>query len=170
MLHHFKFTTILTVVAAAATLVDVLGCPDNGSKPSDLDRCVCNPGFFWNDQANPAFCQQGPNKGGADGCPLHGHKDSCLNRCVCDSGFWWDGSECASGPNNLGPNGCPYKSTGTPGNCHCNSGYFWDGTSCAQGTANNNCGGGGGGGSGGSGGSSGGSWNPILIKGGSKAL
>ncbi|KAJ3328728.1 hypothetical protein HDU76_009411, partial [Blyttiomyces sp. JEL0837] len=80
-----------------------------------------------------------------------------------------DGSECASGPNNLGPNGCPYKSTGATG-CPCISGYFWDGTSCAQGTPNNNCGGGGGGNGGGGGSSPGSGWNPILIKGGQKAL
>eukprot|EP00300_Choanocystis_sp_HF-7_P021377 c20770_g1_i2.p1 GENE.c20770_g1_i2~~c20770_g1_i2.p1 ORF type:complete len:574 (+),score=102.07 c20770_g1_i2:196-1917(+) len=105
------------------------GCPANGHQPSNLNRCVCNSGYWW----NGSRCVQGPNNQGAGGCPANGHKEPTLNyRCVCNSGYFWDGVECATGPNNYGDHGCPWHGSLRGSTCVCDSGYFWDGTSCVN--------------------------------------
>ncbi|KAJ3238447.1 hypothetical protein HDU77_011513, partial [Chytriomyces hyalinus] len=115
---------------AASSIFAVNACPPNGrEEPSLRNRCVCNPGFYWNDAA----CVPGPNNRGANGCPWHGHSNG--NRCVCDQGYFWDGVECAQGPNNYGHDGCPWHGhKGGSGACECDAGYFWDSTSCAEGS------------------------------------
>ncbi|KAI8831368.1 ricin B lectin domain-containing protein [Chytriomyces cf. hyalinus JEL632] len=118
------------VFLTASSILAVSACPPNGREEPNLrNRCVCNPGFYWNDAA----CVPGPNNRGANGCPWHGHSNG--NRCVCDQGYFWDGVECAQGANNYGRDGCPWHGhKGGSGACECDAGYFWDSTSCAEGS------------------------------------